>query len=442
MTDLEELQALMRPIPAERGVDMLAERAFGLDVAAPSNNGHGLEPDWTEEPHPAELEPSPFAALEESNGIAGSAQPFVGRSHTEVLALEFGAERQLVTDLIPAGAVGLIAGLPETHKSFLAQAIVVRVGHGEGEILGHQVAAQAPAGYFWQDDSTREEAERVKLYEQAHSSPPDLPVRWFLNEGLELPRDLERLRATIERFGLRLAVLDSFYNVALVDLKEREAGKVVAALKAQVCDPTGCTVLIVDHMPWATDNNRLRLRSYGDVFKGAAARFGIYIDAEGKKLWIEARGNNIRGFKRTPAYWDEEALELRLIDVAQVDAEELDARVLEYVTEHPGESQKRVEDQVEGGRDSIRKSLERLASHELLAKGPGRAWNGKYWYPADHAALRSPGDLLASDGDRSPGLSQGQSLAGSPLPRRGGEPIGEQADSGDLEADLEEDVPF
>jgi AAA domain len=393
---------------------------------------------------PSPLPQNGYPAPQEREGEKPAAvtEPFAGRSHAEVLALEFEEERQLVTDLIPAGAVGLIAGLPETHKSFLAQAIVVRVGRGEGEILGHQVAAQAPAGYFWQDDSTREEAERVKLYEQAHSSPPDLPVRWFLNEGLELPRDLERLRATIERFGLRLAVLDSFYNVALVDVKDREAGKVVAALKAQVCDPTGCTVLIVDHMPWATDSNRLRLRSYGDVFKGAAARFGIYIDAESKKLWVEARGNNIRGFKRTPAYWDEEVLELRLVEVAQVEAEELDARVLEYVSEHPGESQKRVEDQVEGGRDSIRKSLERLASHLLLATGPGRAWNGKYWYPADHAALRSPGDLLASDGEQAPGLSQGQSLAGSPLPRRGGEPSGEQADSGELEADLEEDVPF
>ena len=196
-----------------------------------------------------------------------TAESFAGRSHAEVLTLKFEEERHLVTDLIPAGAVGLIAGLPETHKSFLAQAIVVSVGRGEGEILGHPVAAQAPTGYFWQDDSTREEAERVKLYEQVHASSPELPVRWFLNEGLELPRDLERLRATIERFGFRLVVLDSFYNVALVDLKEREAGKVVAALKAQVCDPTGCTVLIVDHMPWATDSNRLRLRSYGDVFK-------------------------------------------------------------------------------------------------------------------------------------------------------------------------------
>jgi hypothetical protein len=190
-----------------------------------------------------------------------------------VLALEFEEERHLVRDLVPAGAVGLIAGVPETHKSFLGQAIVVRVAQGNGEILGHAVASQAPTGYFWQDDSTREEADRVKLYEQVHASPPDLPVRWFLNEGLELPRDLELVRATIMRFGFRLVVLDSFCNVALVDLKDRDAGKVVAALKSQVCDQTGCTVLIVDHMPWATDNNRLRLRSYGDVFKDAAARF-------------------------------------------------------------------------------------------------------------------------------------------------------------------------
>jgi hypothetical protein len=372
----------------------------------------------------------------------GEIESFTGRSHADVLALEFEEERHLVKDLIPAGAVGLIAGLPETHKSFLAQAIVLGVGRGGGEILGHPVAAQAPGGYFWQDDSTREEAERIKLFEQVHASSPDLPVRWFLNEGLELPRDLERLRATIERHGFRLVVLDSFYNVALVDLKEREAGKVVAALKAQVCDPTGCTVLIVDHMPWATDNNRLRLRSYGDVFKGAAARFGIYIDAQGKKLWVEARGNNIRGFKRTPAYWDEERLELALIYVAQLDAEELDGRVLEYVTDHPGDPQKRVEDQVEGGRESIRKSLERLATNKLVAQGPGRRSNGKYWYPANHAALQSPGDLLATSGDMSPGLSQGQLSPESPAPRRGGDLAGDNMDSGELEGGLEEDEPF
>src|SRR5207245_561014 len=122
--------------------------------------------------------------------------------------------------------------------------------------------------------------------------------------GLELPRDLDRLRATIEQHGFVLVVLDSFYNIASGDLRDRDAGLIVAAIKNEVCDKTGCTVLIVDHMPWATDSNRSRLRTYGDVFKGAATRFGIYIDADGKKLYVEARGNNVKGFKKTPAYWD------------------------------------------------------------------------------------------------------------------------------------------
>ena len=54
------------------------------------------------------------------------------------------------------------------------------------------------------------------------------------------------------------------------DLKERAAGIVYARIKTEVCDPTGCTVDVVDHMPWATDNNRKRLRGYGDVFKNKA----------------------------------------------------------------------------------------------------------------------------------------------------------------------------
>jgi hypothetical protein len=142
-----------------------------------------------------------------------------------------------------------------------------------------------------------------------------------LNVGLQLPRDLVRLRVTIEKHGFLLVVLDSLYNVAdprEVDLRH-DVGLLFARLKEDVCEPTGCTVLVVDHMPWATDQNRGRLRAYGDVFKAAAARFGIYIDAEGDKLTIEARGNNVRGFRRTPAYWDEKSLELRLVEAADRD---------------------------------------------------------------------------------------------------------------------------
>jgi AAA domain len=371
-------------------------------------------------------------ALDEVDPVPSDApaEPFTGLSHDEVLKLTFEEERQLVEELVEAGVLGVIAGIPETHKSWLAHAIAVGVARGEGEILGQRVATQGAVGYFWQDDSRRNEAERIQTLERVRANPAGLPLRWFLNDGLQLPRDLGRLRATVDEHKLILVVVDSFYNVAVGDLKDRDAGEIVAALKAQVCDPTGCTVLIVDHMPWATDSNRQRLRTYGDVFKGAAARFGIYIDAERKKLYVEARGNNIRGFKRTPAHWDADALELKLIDVEKVDEEELDGRVREYVNEHPGAVTKKVEDGVEGGRESIRKSLERLASNEVVAEGPGERKNGHYWYPANHPALQPPGDLLATAGDMSPGPSQGQLSPESPAPRRGGDSAGDNKNGG------------
>ena len=286
-------------------------------------------------------------------------EPFEGLTHAEVLALELPAdERYLVEDLIPAGAVGTIAGVPETHKSFLAQAIAVRVASGVEEVLGRPVLTSGRVGYVWQDDSRREEVERVRLFERAHPSPPDLSLRWFLNVGLSLPADLARLRATVEKQRLDLLILDSFYLVVFgIDLKDSAAEQVIVLLKREISDPTGCTVLIVDHMPWATDSNRGRLRGYGGVHKGAAIRFGIYVDADGKKLYVEARGNNIKGFKKTPAHWDEDALELRLVDVQHVNEAELDERVLGYLSEHDWSSGNAVEKHVTGGgKASVRAS--------------------------------------------------------------------------------------
>lgn len=281
------------------------------------------------------------AVLEQMGSRATVAEPLTGLTHDEVLELSLDADRELVDGLIPAGAVGTIAGVPETHKSWVAQAVAVRVARGSGWVLGREVVTQGPVGYFWQDDSTREEAERVKLFEQAHTNPSNLPLRWFLNEGVELPRDLGRIRATVLELGLVLIILDSYYNfLPGIDLKDEQAEQIVSALKRDICDDTGCTVLTVDHMPWATDTNRARLRAYGGVFKNAATRFGIYIDAVGDKLHIEARGNNIKGFAKRLAYWDADALELKLVTEGQTiddDAETSAAQIAAWVIAEGGD---------------------------------------------------------------------------------------------------------
>lgn len=325
-----------------------------------------------------------FAYLEAEE--ASTAEPFEGLSHAEVLELEFGDEPpDLIDGLVPRGVVVTTAGLPETYKGWVCARKAALIAAGSGALFGCETLLQGNAGYFWQDDSTRNEAERVQLYARVHETPAELPVRWFLNEGLRLPDDLERLRATIERFELIYVVLDSFYNIAAdVDLKDRDAGAIFATLKTDVCDPTGCTIDVVDHMPWANETNRKRLRGYGDVFKNAAVRAGIYIDANGSKLYVEARGNNIRGFKRTPAYWDADALELRLVEASETSAETYEQRLIDYLAEHPWTTTDDLIDKVEGRSKELRAARARLfyagrlikvPSAEVGHPGKGLRWN-------------------------------------------------------------------
>jgi hypothetical protein len=334
---------------------------------------------------PDELEQAARELLDDAAGRHDT-QPLEGLTHREVLELHLEADRTLVDDLIPAGAVGTIAGVPESHKSWLAQAIAVRVAAGTGTILGRPVVAQGPVGYFWQDDSTREEAERVKAFEAVHNQPADLPLVWYLNQGLQLPRDLPRIRHAVDRHRLVLVVLDSFYNfLGGVDLKEAEAEQIVSQLKRDVCDATGAGVLIVDHMPWATDTNRQRLRAYGGVFKNAATRFGIYIDAAGDKLHIEARGNNIRGIPRTLAAWNPDRLELYLVEHAEtVQGDDYEARVLAFLADHPWALTRELEEDIKGKAPELRAARDRLlasgqiasmSSRDLGRQGRGIRWN-------------------------------------------------------------------
>jgi putative DNA primase/helicase len=382
------------------------------------------------------VQETPRPAANEDAGVARDdaeregPEPYEGLSHDEAIKAPLPeGERFLVDELIPIGAVGTIAGLPETHKSFLAQAIAVRCARGEGEILGRQVTRVGRAGYFWQDDSRREELERIQLFERVHSGPAGLPLWWFLNLGVVLPRDIDCLRATIQHYSLELAVLDSFYNFARgIDLKEADAEVLVAQLKSEVVDPMGCTVVIVDHMAWPTEQNRKRLRAYGGVHKGAAVRFGIYIDVEGKRLFLEARGNNLRGFRRTPAVWDQDALELHLIESGgpgehEARIEQRAEMSLAWLVEHPGSHSTSAVRKAVGGRAEITdEALERLKARDEVrdhVRGGG-TWSGqagvaRYWIAAVHADSR---DIRASSqlfGTRSDEVSTG-SIDDNPVP--------------------------
>jgi hypothetical protein len=400
------------------------------------------------------------------------AQPFHGLSHAEVLDLRFEGERHLIADLVELGTVGVIAGVPETHKSHVAQAIACAVALGKGEVLGRAIEVQGPVGVFWQDDSRRNEAERVQTLSVARSLPRDLPVRWFLNEGLELPRDLDRLHATAERHNLRLVVLDSFYNFVRLGngltLKDEAAAEIVAALKREVCDATGCTVLIVDHAPWPSESNRGQRRAYGSVLKSAAIRWAIFLERQGSKLYVSANGNNVRGLPRTPAYWDEEEHELRLVDAgadAAADDEALEWLVDYVEREHAkdgrgvprGELEEAFHKAHDGhGRNRARRVIsaqlelaEALATYPgeddwtgetdlRLARGTGETRHGVYLYPASHAPSPLAATPNGESGEKGREATDGEPLAGPAAYPKGGGTGGEKGRGGDQEPGEEE----
>ena len=80
------------------------------------------------------------------------------------------------------------------------------------------------------------------------------------------------------------------------------------------------------------------------MFKTAAVRWSIHFEADGKegnRLHVEASGNNVAGFRRTPAYFDEDALEIRLLEV-QPRAGQARCVVLAYVETYHGHANSEV----------------------------------------------------------------------------------------------------
>jgi hypothetical protein len=398
------------------------------------------------DPGPIES-PWPFDEQEPEGAALATPEPleppsederrFVGLSHEEALAREVPPIRQLVARVVEAGTLGTIAGLPETGKSLLATAITYKVAAG-GTVLGElEVFERGPVGYWWQDDSEANELARLQEYAHRHGYTGTLPIRWHLNEGLILPADIPALRAEIEREGQLLAVLDSAYNfLPGISLKEEEVAAIFAQVKADVCDKTGCAVLVVDHAPWPNEGNRGQRRGYGSVFKAAAIRWGIYLERTGDGLFIEARGNNLAGLKRRRCYIDESALELRLLDDEHVADEKIEARIVDYVEKNPGASKSQVESKVTGGAPRIRAAIERMAVDERLrlVPGTGRAWNARYVFPTSDAGLTLVPEGRTSVDEPAP---EAERSSPRPLPVGGTSVSWTSVDDGELEAEAE-----
>ena len=361
---------------------------------------------------------------------------FAGLTHEQVLERTVPETVQLVDGLVEKGSVGTIAGLPESHKSFLAMEIAIKVAANRGAVLGEfpVVDGGCHVSYWWQDDSEANELRRIQEYSIRNGFKTGVDLTWHLNESLRIDTDEGLGELEREAHGAGLIVLDSLYNfLGARVLKEEDVAVVFTAVKARVCDQLDATVMIGDHAPWPTDANKGQRRAYGSVFKAAAIRWGIYLARDGDKLWIEARGNNLAGFPKRLAAFDADRLELRLLEIETPESRDIAGEIEAFLAEHPGASTVEV---VEGVRANKKRTTDILKSNGRFVRvqpPPGKPGNAHCW------CLGTPPKPLFSDNGNS-GEQVGAGDAPPAIPEPLSPPVGGWG-SGNGDGDPCSDLP-
>jgi hypothetical protein len=284
---------------------------------------------------------------------------------------------EYVEGVLEAGVLFDIVGLPYLHKSAAALELAVKVAKGRGLFLGkYPIKAQAKVAYFWADDSRPQELKRIQAYAKANGlAGRDTEVAFYLNPGLSLPEDLPTIRRQIREHGYRMLIFDSLYNFADFDfVKDTGAVKHLYTQLKRLCDDVeGLTIGLVDHASKPSDSNRDRddsISSYGAVWKAAAVRCSIVVTKKGQSLFVSATGNNVKGFPRTPAYFNQERLELALAEEQEADPlreTRIEDLVGNYIQRNPGKSTNWIQKNVKGRAADIAAAIARLEASGMIA---------------------------------------------------------------------------
>ena len=172
-------------------------------------------------------------------------------------------QRWLIDELWLASGVGILGGQPKVCKTYLAAEISVAVAAG-GAVLERSARTAGPVLFFGAEDSLcalRERFEALALVRNLKLAAlpiylVDVPVL-----RLDRDRDLNRLRATVEKYTPRLLVLDPFVRLARIDENSAaDVSGVLASLRAIQRD-YDVAVLLVHHArksPAARPNQALR----------------------------------------------------------------------------------------------------------------------------------------------------------------------------------------
>lgn len=344
----------------------------------------------------------------------------------------------------------LDTGDPGIGKSLNTLARAVIAATGGGEHLGEPVAARRVVFF---DLESPEDVVYARLWGLGLRG--DLETFAYVHRppGFNLldAASFARFRETLFRHRAELCFVDSLRRAAPgLDENDSRAVSLLFTALREIAAELRVTIVVVHHPRKPVGDARVEAlyaaRGSGDLI-GSVDSYLFYRKLAGGLVRLE-HGKARRGREHEPVHFriveDDESGAPRIEEVTIESGPsegQLEEAVVAFVSEHPGASTKQVEDRVTGSRAGIRNALERLSTpgeSQSIAAGPGRHPRGKYWFPLNHAGLDSPGELQATLGDISPGLSQGRESPESPAPRRGGESRGDSMDSGEFLEGFEE----
>lgn len=345
------------------------------------------------------------------------------------------------------GDVVLVTGDPGVGKSLNAQAIAAKSAGGGGEHLGDQLAARR---VLYLDLESPEDVvyDRLRAF-GVHGNLDTFRYLWR-PPGVDLTHDdgLARLRATIDDHRAEIAWIDSLRRAApaLDENDSRQVSTLFSSLR-DIALELRCSIVIIHHPRKPVGDAKVEAlyaaRGSGDL-PGSVDSYIFYRKLSGGLIRIE-HGKARRGREHDHVLYrivttDDGEPAIERVELDHDDPETRDARaiavlrdwVIPYVDAHPGNARTSVEaaycdstDGARGARGIARHAIDLgltgiddNGEHFSLAKGPGRAHNGTYLYPASQTSLPLAEPPTASNGEHTPDPSKAESSPRSPQPFR------------------------
>lgn len=271
----------------------------------------------------------------------------------------------IVTDLLPAGGVSVLAGKPKAGKTTLARCLLHSLAVGE-EFLGRTVV-KCKTMYF----ALEEKSGEVKKHFKTMGTPAESDLMVYVARAPQNP--LEELARVIKEHNAKLVVVDPLFRFIRVP-DANDYAKVSASFEpiVEAARETGCHLLFVHHMGKGQ-------RSGGDAILGSSA---IYAAVDTAILLV--RTENYRTISSTQRYgtdltestltWDEESRKLSLgptRENAEVDRISREILAIIKGSSQPL-TQTQIETSVEGGTKYKRKALKALLGQQVEREGSGK----------------------------------------------------------------------